>query len=254
MFNNFAKYRNLFSNLLSNELKDRYKHSFLGFLWTLIEPALIILILIFVFSNLFKNDMNLFVPYLITGFIIWFFFINGVSLLDVFVSKANIITKIKFPIEIVIFSSFSSVLILSLIMILILIMILLFLGINLSITIMFLPFLIVLQSLFTLGFLFLLSTLYVFFRDTRQIWNVLSQAWFFATPVMYPTSLLEDKAPLLLKLNPMAYFISSYRDVLVYNLFPNINDIFILILISLLTFALGYFIFYKAKDKIREEV
>ena len=127
---NYSKYRNLFTNLLTSELKLRYKNSFLGFLWTLLEPLMIILILLFVFSNVFKADSKLYAPYLVTGFIVWFFFANGTSIMGIFSSRANLINKINFPIEIVVFSSFTSVLILSTIEISVLQIIFLFFNIN----------------------------------------------------------------------------------------------------------------------------
>jgi len=251
---NYSKYKNLFYNLLSSELKLRYRGSFLGFLWTLIEPALIILILLFVFSSIFKADIPLYAPYLVTGFIAWFFFANGTSLLDVFISKGNLINKINFPIQIIVFSSFFSILILSAIQFVILEIFFISFNIIPSINLLLLPFLIALQSIFILGILFILSSLFVFIKDLRHIWNILLQVGFFATPIVYPVSLLEDKAPLLLTFNPMAHFISAYRDIMVYNNFPGIGKISLLLLFALLSFVIGFFIFKKMEIGIKEEV
>ncbi len=254
MFDNFSKYRNLFYNLLTSDLKTRYKSSILGFLWTFIEPLLIILILVFVFSNLFKFDAKLFVPYLVTGFIVWQFFANGTSMLDLFQSKSNIIEKINFPLEIVVFSSFTSVLILSTIMLIILKIVLLFMGVNFSLMLLLLPLLIVLQSIFILGFLFFLSSVYVFVRDLRHIWNVILQAGFFATPIVYPILLLQEKVPLLLKLNPLVPFLSAYRDIMVYNVFPEFVNLAAMFLTAFISFGVGYSIFFRLKNRIRDEI
>lgn len=250
----YSKYRNLFTNLLISELKLRYKNSFLGFLWTLIEPVMIILILLFVFSNVFEVDSSLYAPYLVTGFIVWFFFANGTSIMDIFSAKANLINKINFPIEIAVFSSFTSVLILSAIEIFILQIIFLFFNILPSTSLLLLPLLIVLQSIFILGLLFILSSLYVFIRDFRHIWTILLQVGFFATPIVYPVALLQEKAPILLKINPMAHFISAYRDIMVYSAYPSLLQFGLLFLIAVLSFAIGYSIFLKLKTRIKEEV
>jgi len=251
---NYLKYKSLFYNLLASELKLKYKNSVLGFLWTLIEPALIILILLFVFSNVFKFDAPLYAPYLITGFIAWTFFSNGTSILDIFVSKANLINKLNFPIEILVFSSFSSILILSLIQFVILEIVLIMLKVEVSSGLILLPVIILLQSVFVLGFLFFLSSLYVFAHDLRYIWTIILQASFFATPIFYPVALLQEKAPLLLKLNPMSYFISAYRDIMVYARLPAFYDLLAIFLASIISFLVGYIVFRMLKVRIRDEV
>jgi len=220
----------------------------------MIEPALIILILLFVFSNVFEFDTKLYAPYLVTGFIVWFFFANGTSIMDIFSVKANLINKTNFPIEIIVFSSFTSILILSTIEIFILEIVFIFFNIIPSASLILLPLLIALQSLFILGFLFVLSSIYVFIQDFRHIWNILLQVGFFATPIVYPISLLQEKAPLLLQINPMAHFISAYRALMVYTTYPTIKEVGILFLIAAMSFIIGYTIFKKLKTRIKEEV
>ena len=116
------------------------------------------------------------------------------------------------------------------------------------------PLLLVMQSVFILGFLFFLSSIYVFVRDLKHIWNVILQAGFFATPIVYPILLLQEKAPLLLKLNPLVPFMSAYRDIMVYNVLPEFVNLVAMFLIAFVSFGIGYFIFFRLKNKIRDEI
>jgi len=128
------------------------------------------------------------------------------------------------------------------------------LKVEVSSGLILLPVIILLQSVFVLGFLFFLSSLYVFAHDLRYIWTIILQASFFATPIFYPVALLQEKAPLLLKLNPMSYFISAYRDIMVYARLPAFYDLLAIFLASIISFLVGYIVFRMLKVRIRDEV
>ena len=210
----FNSYITLLINLVVTDLKLRYKSSILGFLWALLEPLLIALTLLVVFTQLFTNNLNNFPAYLLTGFVAWFFLADGTNSLEVIVQKKELIKKIKFPKELIVLSKCIVVFIESLASFAILIMILLFiLKVDFTINICILPLILFLQFIFVLGFLNILSSLYVFLRDLSKIWTVFIQVWFFLTPIVYPQSLLTKKNYILLTLNPMLHFINAYRNI-----------------------------------------
>jgi lipopolysaccharide transport system permease protein len=253
MFDKYNSYKGLIKNIIISDFKLKYRGSILSFLWALIEPLLLILILYFVFSTLFTSETPNYAAYLIIGFTVWFFFANGTSMVDILISRKELINKSKIPPEIIIFSSLVSLLITEVLSFIILLIILFFIGIKFNLLFFFIPLFMLLEFIFILGISFLLNCFFVFMRDVSRAWNILLQAWFFATPIVYPVSLLKNKLPLLLKLNPMSYFVSSYRDILLYNTF-NIQTFLVIFFLSLSTVFFGYFIFLKYSKKIMEEV
>ncbi len=254
-FKRYIEHKNLILNLVSSELKLKYKSSALGFFWTLLEPLFIVAILLFVFSTLFKSDIPNYPAYLITGFVAWGFFSKGTSILNILVSKADLIREVYFPRELLVFSSSIVNFVDSIFEFLVLIVILFFfVGVKVSWNIMYIPVVMLIQFFLIIGFLLLLSTFYVFFRDINHIWTVLLQIGFFATPIIYPASLLIGKFSLMLILNPMAHFINIYRNIIIYGKAPTLNGLLILCLFSITILIMGWIIFKKTESRFGEEV
>lgn len=248
-------YSTLLSNLIVTDLKLRYKSSILGFLWALLEPLLIALTLLIVFTQLFTNNLNNFPAYLLTGFIAWFFLADGTNALGIIVEKKELIKKIKFPKELLILSKCTVVFIESLASFMILIFILLFvLKVNFTFNFFILPLILIFQFIFVLGCLTILSSLYIFLRDSSKIWTIFIQIWFFLTPIVYPQSLLTKKNYILLTLNPILHFINAYRNILVYGESLNLNTLLILFFISSTTLVIGWRIFKTLEPKMVEEL
>ena len=249
------KYYTLLSNMVISELKLKYKSSILGFLWTFLEPLLIALTLLVVFTQLFTSHLANFPAYLLTGFIVWFFLVDGTNNMTVIENKKDLIQKIKFPKELIILSQCVVVLIESLFSFTALIFILVFiLKINLTINFFMLPLILTLQFIFIVGCLASLSSLYIFVRDLSKIWKVFIQIWFFLTPIVYPQSLITKKNYLLLTLNPMMHFINAYRNILIYGKSLSLNALLILCFISSTAIIIGWRIFKKLDSKIVEEL
>lgn len=245
----------LLSNLVLTELKLKYRSSVLGFLWALLEPLLIALTLLIVFTQLFTSNLANFPAYLLTGFVAWFFLADGTNTLKIIVGKKELFQKIKFPKELIILSQGVVTLIESLASFIILILILFFvLKTEFTIHFFMFPLIFILQFIFILGCLTILSSLYVFVRDLSKIWSILVQIWFFLTPIVYPQSLLSKKNYILLTLNPMLHFINAYRNILVYGNSLSFNAVLILCFFSLTTFMIGWRIFKRLDPKMVEEV
>jgi lipopolysaccharide transport system permease protein len=249
-----SQYKEIVRALVITELKLRYKNTFLGFLWAMLEPLAFIFVFFFVFTKLFKPDIENYASFLLIGFISWNFFLYGTSTMNSIVSKEKLITKIYFPRELIIFSSSIVVLITSAIEFLILLLVLMALNLKITVNIIYLPLLILIQYLFILGIALTFNAFYVKFRDLNHIWSVLTQAMFFMTPIIYPNSLLMTQAPYLLIFNPMAHFITNYRRILLYGQPLALNSVILLFLISLLFFIVGLLIFNYKKDTFADEV
>lgn len=245
----------LLNNLILTELKLRYRSSAIGFFWVLLEPLLIALTLLIVFTQLFTNDLNNFPAYLLTGFIAWFFLADTTSALTVLVERKELIKKIKLPKELIILSKCTVLFIENLARFTILILVLLLvLKVELTLNFLMLPVLFVIQFIFILGCLTILSVAYVFLRDLSKIWAVAIQVWFFLTPIVYPQSLLTTKNYILPTLNPMLHFINAYRTILVYGKNLDLNALLILSFISLTVFIIGEKVFKTLEPRVVEEV
>ena len=211
----------LLNQLVVTDFKIRYKESFLGYVWSLLRPLALFAILYVVFVNFLKigADIPHFAVYLLLGVVLWNYFtevtMNG---LQAIVGKGDLMRKLYFPrYVIVVAGSFSALINLAINLLVVGI----FMVINqVPITwhiVLIIPLIIEL-FVFSLSIAFLLSALYVRFRDVNYIWEVVLQAGFYATPVLYPISLVVDRSEIAAKLmlmSPVAQVIQDARKFVV---------------------------------------
>ena len=229
----FWNYRELVWNLTQVDLKNRYQNTALGFLWSLLSPLLLALVLFLVFRFLYGQGPE-FPRYLIVGLMTFrFFSIGTTNALFSVIGKPSLITKVYIPREIIVLSSVLSSLISSLLEFIIIIPILLLLSPSLPATIILFPLLFLIYFWFVYGIGLFLASLYVFFRDLNQIWEVLVNMLFFLCPIIYPMVQITDKVMPLYRLNPLTEFIIMYRDVMVYGNLPSVYSLIILSLIHI---------------------
>jgi ABC-2 type transport system permease protein len=213
------KNRALLAELVRTDFKLRYQGSILGYAWSLLRPLLMFAILYVVFAVIFKvgKDINNFPIYLLLGIVLWSFFTEMTQQsLGSIVARGDLIRKIRIPRWMIIVSASIGALInlgLNLIVVFIFIFIS---GMDLLATSILLPLFILEIYVFALGLGLLLSALFVKYRDIGYIWEVVIQAGFYATPILYPVSLITNvTAQKLLFLNPMAQAIQGARNVFV---------------------------------------
>jgi ABC-2 type transport system permease protein len=207
--------------MVATDFKLRYQASILGYLWTLLRPLALFTILYLVFARLLQigGDVPYYAVYLLFGIVIWGFFAETTSQgLASLVGRAELLRKISFPRYVVVVSVGVSALIsfgLSMVVMLLFVVIA---RIPVGADVLWLPLLFVELVAFSLSTAFFLSALYVRFRDMSYIWEVTAQAAFYATPIIYPLSLIEQQsvwAARILLLNPMAQIIQDARYCLV---------------------------------------
>ncbi|OGL41236.1 MAG: hypothetical protein A3C43_03665 [Candidatus Schekmanbacteria bacterium RIFCSPHIGHO2_02_FULL_38_11] len=240
-------YIELVYNLAKKDLKVRYKTAALGFLWAILNPLLMMIVLTVIFSIFFriKTDQPYSV-FVLTGLIPWAFFnLSLSSCTNSIVDNSNLIKKVYFPREIIPISIVTANLINFFFSIIILFLFLLFFKIRLTYMVLFLPVTIALQVLFTIGISLLTSSLNVYYRDIRYIVEAALLMWFYATPVFYPVTMVPERLKTYYFLNPMAGIITSYRRVLLEGLPP---DFYMFLETSFTTLAvclIGYVIFKR---------
>lgn len=243
--------RNVLWQLITQQLILRYRRTVLGYLWTLVNPVLMMSVMATVFSTLFKTDIKVFAVFLFAGMIPWNFFNSVVTQsCTAFIHNEGLIKKIYLPKVIFPLSITLALLIDSLLSFIALFFIILVLGGSLSWSLLFLPISFALLFLFAFGIGLIVSVATVFFRDLQHVILIAMQGLFFLTPILYKHDALAGKVAWLVGLNPMTPFIALFRAPLLEAAPPNGATILQSVVIALGTITLGVFIFLRQEKKI----
>ncbi len=253
MFN--KKHFHLLWVLAKTDFKMRYHGSFLGYIWTLLKPLLMFGVLYIVFSIFIVISIPYYQIYLLTALILWNFFAEATSAgLMSIISKTGLIKKIYFPRILVVISSTVSALIAFSFNLIIFFIIYYFFGPGFSWHILLLPIYIILLYLLIVGVSILLSVLQVKFRDVTQIWEVILQAGFFLTPIIYSLEIVPLKYWFYLFLNPMTPIIYYSRKLLVGNDLPSLQWTLVLSAGIILLLIISLFVFKKMSKNMVENL
>lgn len=247
----------LIKYLTWREISTRYKQSFLGFFWVIVNPLFQMLIMSFVFSHIIRFS-RLGVPYpifLYAGLLPWIFFTNSLSSsTNTLVSDAALIKKIYFPREILILSTILAKTFDFLITSIVFFLLMFFYHIPFTpYLFLFIP-IFLLQFLFTFAFGLLLSWSNLFYRDIQYLLNLLLTLWFYLTPIIYPVEFFPEKYRFIFKFNPMSVFINAYRQVLLGGAFPKWESLSIGIFVSVIFFIISYRLFKKVEKDFADIV
>lgn len=209
-------YYELIRELAVNDFKLKYNNSILGYFWSLLRPLALFGILYLVFSVFIRlgGGVENYQFYLLIGIILWMFFyeLTVLSMQSVVV-KANLVQKIYVPkIIIIIATSLTSLMAFLLNLAVIFILMAIF-GLNFQLSLILLPVYLLELYLFAFGLSLILATLYVWFRDLAHIWEILLQILFYATPIIYPLSVVPLKYHKIVFMNPVAQIIQDIRNV-----------------------------------------
>jgi lipopolysaccharide transport system permease protein len=249
-------YRELIKNLVLKDLKLKYRDSFLGFLWSLANPLLLILVYSFVFGHMLRGGPANFAYFLMVGILPWNFFAQSAmmstgSILD----NGNLIRKVALPMEVfpiatVLFNLAQYFLAL----IVFFPMAFFFFKVPFAWSwLNFFPIL-ALQIIFTLGLCFILSTATVFYRDVRHFTEILLMLLFWLTPIIYDIKTAPSSLKAVLYINPLSYFALAYQDALYHNVFSSPERFLTIFSLAVLSLFLGYVFFVRCKVRFPEEV
>lgn len=249
-------FRELLVALTLREIKVRYKQTLLGAAWAILQPASLTVIFTIVFGVFLKVDSGP-VPYPVFAYcalLPWTLFTTAVSFgsLSV-VNNGNLVTKIYFPREILPLSSVGAALFDFIMATIVFVVLIFFYHIQIGLNILYFPVFVLLILLFTIGISFILSTLNVLFRDIKFVVPLLLQIWLYLTPVIYSSNQVPEKYRSFLKLNPLVPLVEGFRDVTIFNKGPNLLEITVYFLITLLIFTFGYW-WFKSKEKIFADI
>ncbi len=246
----FKRYRYLLGNLISRDLKVKYRRSVLGFMWSILNPLLMALVINAVFSRIFRFQVEYFIVYYLTGSLIFNFMTEATtgSLTSV-ISAASLIKKVYipkyiFPLEKCLFAFvnmlFSSVAV---------IVVILIVRMPVAPTALLFFYPMICTLIFSLGLSLILASTNVFFRDIGHLYTVWTVAWMYLTPVIYPAEVIPDRLAPIMHLNPMFHYVTYMRDVVMYATVPSVTEHLVCIVYALAFLAAGLVLFKKQQDR-----
>lgn len=251
MFSELRISRSVLMQLVKQQLTLRYRRTILGYLWTLINPLLMMSITAVVFSNLFKLDLKTYAVYLFAGMIPWNCFSAIISQSSSsFIYNEGLIKKIYLPKIIFPLSTSLGILIDSGLSFIALFLIILAIGGHLSWALLFIPIAFFILFLFALGIALISSVATVFFRDLQHVIPIMMQAWFFLSPVMYKNETLAGKVAWLVSYNPIVPFIELFRAPLCSGNLPHISTLTSACLFTIVSLFFGFLFFLRQEDKL----
>ncbi len=249
------RYRSLVRNLVSRDLKVRYKRSALGFVWVTLNPLLTTIVLSIVFSFLFSTRQPHFPVFVLGGLIIWNLFAQGtVAAMSNLVGNGGTLRRMYIPPSVFVVSAVGSALVNLFFTIIPLFLIALALQAPLSLTWLYVPVACVQMMLFTLGVGLVISTLVVFFNDVMEMYLVILTALNYLTPVFYPISILPPWLQKLEAFNPLYLFVSTAQKAVVGTAVsgPSIPDLKVQLVswaAALLALTIGWLLFTRTEGR-----
>jgi len=251
-----ASYRDLVRNLVSRDLKVRYRESFVGFGWSLLNPLLMTAVFYLVFQVFLRNPTPMFPVFLLCGILPWNWCAAAVSGgVNSVVGNAHLIKKVYFPRELLPVSIVASNMVHFVLALPVLFLMMLIFGAPFTGWLLLIPLLMAIEFVFLAGVALFLACLNVFLRDTGPIMEVLLSLWFFLTPIFYRVDDVTGRwATLLYLANPMASVVTAYRAILYDGHSPDFAVLGATTLISLAVLVVGYGFFSRFSRWFGEEL
>ena len=255
VFSNLYNYRELLKTSVKKEVRSKYKNSFLGVLWSFLNPLLQIIVYAIIFSLILSNKQENYAIFLCCGLIPWTFFSSSINKSAfTFIENGNIIKKVYFPREIIPISVVTAETINFLISTIIILGFVILGGIGLSKYIIYYPIVLIAQYLVILSLSLVISSVCVYFRDLQHFIGVILQLLFYAAPIVYSPNSIPLEYQWILKYNPMTYIINAYRNIFYYQTAVELKPLFILIAISAIACIIAYCIFNKLQKGFAEQL
>lgn len=234
--------------LIYKNLQLKYKHSALGFFWSLLHPFLYLLIFLAIFSTAFPAIQN-YPLYVLSGLIFWIYFAGGTNQLSsVFMKNAHLIKALNIPKSIYPLTELGSELVSFMLGLIPFMIIMYFMGLNITLNLLYIIPIIILFSIFVFSVGIILGSLNVFFRDIGILWNTINPAMFYLSPIAYSYNIVPEQFKFIVKYNPLYYFLEIVRNVLYDGQAPSMHYLGRCLMITTVTVILSFIIYRKTRN------
>lgn len=247
----YKHYEPLLRQLITKDIKLKYRRSFLGYIWSIMNPLLIMLIMVMVFSNMFRFDIINYPVYLIIGQTIYNFVSESTNqAMWSIVGNAALLKKTYVPKYIFTLSKITSSFVNTIFALGAMLIVFIVTNVKFNIYMLFIPVILLEVYLLCVGLGLFLAQATVFFRDIQYIYGAFLMIWMYLTPIFYPITALEEGLAYGIKtFNPLYYYITQFRVIVLDGVFPDINMILIGIAWSLASVLIGTIVFMKTQDR-----
>lgn len=246
----FAQYKDLLIQLVEKDIKLKYRRSFLGYLWSVLNPLMIMGIMVIVFQHMFRFSIENYPAYVISGQVCFNFLSEATNqAIWSITGNAALLKKTYVPKYIFTFAKVTSGCVNLLFSLGALLIVFIVCKVQLSVYMLLLPLVLLQLYVFCLGVGMLLAAVNVFFRDIQYIYSAFLTAWMYMTPLFYPMEQLPENVQWIIKhLNPLYFYVGQFRDVMIYGRMPG-DAIFLAgIVAAILAMLAGTTVFIKVKD------
>ncbi|OGO10987.1 MAG: hypothetical protein A2030_06850 [Chloroflexi bacterium RBG_19FT_COMBO_50_10] len=245
-------YRHLIWQLVRRDILTRYKRSFLGVAWTMLNPLGMMLVWTIAFSQVFKlSDMPSYPSFVLNGLLAWTFFSQTTTAAMVnLVWGGGLLNRIYIPRVSFALAAVGTGLVNLLLSLVPLVVVMLVTGMPIQWTFIFVPVSILILCAFALGVGLLISTWAVYFPDITEMYQILLTAWMFLTPIMYPEEFLPQAYRVYItSLNPMYHMVKLFRIPIYFGRFPTLMEFLIPLSIAVVVLVIGWVVFARKSDE-----
>ncbi|MDB0439171.1 ABC transporter [Clostridioides difficile] len=246
----FNEYRALLHEFIKRDIKLKYRNSILGILWSMLNPLLTMIVLTFIFSQIFKSSIPNFPVYCLSGRLIYDFFSQSTNqCLRSITSKSSLIKKIYIPKYLYPLSKVMSTFIIFIISMIPLFIVMAITKVNFKVINLFMIYPLIMLFFISLGIGLVLSTINVFFRDMEHIYSVILLVIMYMSAIFYSIDIIDPRFVFIMKLNPIYPVIYVFRDCILYGQITSIKNIILSGIYAIFYIVIGITVFYKNQDK-----
>lgn len=241
--------------LVSREVKRKYARSYLGIVWSVLNPLMTMAVMSMIFSTMFRRSIENFPIYYLTGSIFWQLFSTATNTaMSALVDNKTLLMKVKMPKQTFIMARVYTALTNFGYTCIAYVLMLLIFRIEPSWSMLLFPIPVLCTLMFSMGIGYMLSILYVFFGDIKYLYSVLLTLWMYLSAIFYPVSQLPEQVAGLIRMNPVYVFINFARECVMYQTVPDSIEWVKMILWGVGMFAFGYWFFKKNENKVMQKI
>lgn len=244
------QYKFLFAELTKRDFKKKYKRTILGVLWSVISPFMTFLVQYFVFGFIFRRHDTQFVIYLLSGTLMYNFFTNATTAgMFSMYSNGGILSKVNVPKSLFVLSSNSAAIFNFLLTLIIYFAFMIFCHVSFGIHLLMMIYPIICLTIFNIGMSYILSSLFVFFRDMQYLYQIFTMLLMYMSAIFYETTRFPENLRFVFDINPIYRYISYMRSLVISATVPDLASHVICLAFSLGMLAIGYCVHKKTEQK-----
>ncbi len=246
----FVQFTPLLWELIKRDFKAKYKRSYLGILWTVLQPLATTLVIYLIFSTLFNRDIDNFAVYLTSGTIVFGFFAEATTMAMNSLISGRIFFNARLPVYMIPLSRVFSSLLNALLSLIALVIVMVITGLKPTLTVVLFPLPLLYTFLLSFGVGMILSCGMVFFRDLGHLYGIFLTLLRYLTPLFYPESIYPERYLYLFRLNPLNPLVRMFRDVVMYGTVPSVSDHLVCLTYGVAAILIGAMVMRRHRDRI----